>query len=105
VIGWPIGAHAQSDRTRLIGVLMSLAADDFEGQARLTSFEQALMHSGWVKGRNARLEVRWGDVSADLQRKFAAELVERGCLSHAAGNPDHPDSVQHCYRPCGGWLC
>jgi hypothetical protein len=37
---------------------MSLAADDFEGQARLTSFEQALMHSGWVKGRNARLEVR-----------------------------------------------
>jgi putative ABC transport system substrate-binding protein len=76
VIGWPIGARAQSDRTRLIGVLMSLAADDFEGQARLTSFEQALMHSGWVKGRNARLEVRWGDVSADLQRKFAAELVD-----------------------------
>lgn len=76
MIGWPIGAHAQSDRTRLIGVLMSLAADDFEGQARLTSFEQALMHSGWVKGRNVRLEVRWGDVSADLQRKFAAELVD-----------------------------
>jgi putative tryptophan/tyrosine transport system substrate-binding protein len=74
-IGWPLGAHAQSDRTRLIGVLMGFAADDFEGQARLASFEQALMHSGWVKGRNARPEVRWG-VSADLLHKFAAELVD-----------------------------
>ena len=75
-IGWPIGAHAQSDRTRLIGVLMGFAADDLEGQARLTIFEQALIHSGWVKGRNARFEVRWGDVSADHLRKFAGELVD-----------------------------
>jgi len=75
-IGWPIGAHAQPDRTRLIGVLMGFAADDLEGQARLTTFEQALIDSGWVKGRNAQIEVRWGNVSADLLRKFAAELVD-----------------------------
>ncbi len=74
-IGLPIGGHAQSDRTRLVGVLMSFAADDLEGQARLATFEQALLQSGWVKGRNARVEVRWGG-SADLTRKFAMELAE-----------------------------
>jgi len=75
-MGWPLGEHAQSDRARSIGVLMGFAADDLEGQARLTTFEQALMRAGWVKGRNVQFEVRWGNVSADVLRKFAAELVD-----------------------------
>jgi putative ABC transport system substrate-binding protein len=33
---WPLGARAQQDgRVRRVGVLMTTAADDAEGQARL----------------------------------------------------------------------
>ena len=36
---WPLAARAQqADRMRRIGVLMNLASDDAEGQARLAAF-------------------------------------------------------------------
>ena len=116
MIGWPIGAHAQFDRARLIGVLMGLAADDLEGQARLTTFEQALIHAGWVKERNARLEVRWGGASADLLRKFAAELVDLAPDVILASSSVAVAATLQATRtipivfnlvvdPGGGWLC
>jgi putative ABC transport system substrate-binding protein len=40
---WPLAARAQqTERMRRIGVLMNLAADDAEGQARIAAFVQAL---------------------------------------------------------------
>ena len=40
---WPLAARAQqSERMRRIGVLMNLAADDPEGQARIAAFHQGL---------------------------------------------------------------
>jgi len=36
---WPLGARAQQG-VRLIGILMNLAADDPEGQARVAAFLQ-----------------------------------------------------------------
>ena len=47
---WPLAARAQSERVRRVGVLMSLAADDREGQARLTAFLQDLQELGWIDG-------------------------------------------------------
>jgi putative tryptophan/tyrosine transport system substrate-binding protein len=45
---WPLAARAQqSERMRRIGVLMNLAADDAEGQARLAAFLQGLQEAGW----------------------------------------------------------
>ena len=42
-VAWPLAAHAQQgERVRRIGVLMALAADDPEGQARIKVFEQGL---------------------------------------------------------------
>ena len=39
----PLAARAQQgERARRIGVLMNLAADDAEGQARIAAFVQAL---------------------------------------------------------------
>jgi hypothetical protein len=58
---------------RRIGVLMYLAADDAEGQARLAAFAQALKQLGWSDGRNLRIDTRWAN--ADDIRKHAAELV------------------------------
>jgi putative ABC transport system substrate-binding protein len=73
---WPLVARAQQpDRMRRIGVLMTTAADDPEGQARLAAFVQGLQQSGWTDGRNVRIDTRWvaGDVGDT--RKYAAELI------------------------------
>jgi putative ABC transport system substrate-binding protein len=71
---WPLAARAQqAERMRRIGVLMYLAADDPEGQARLAAFAQALTQLGWSDGRNLRIDTRWAN--ADNVRKHAAELV------------------------------
>ncbi len=57
---WPVTASAQQpgERMRRIGVLMALAADDPEGQARLTAFAQGLQELGWSVGRNVLLGSR-----------------------------------------------
>jgi ABC-type uncharacterized transport system substrate-binding protein len=73
---WPLAARAQqSKRLRHIGVLTPFAANDAEGQARLTAFAQGLHHWGWIVGQNIRIEYRWGDGKADTMRKYATELV------------------------------
>ena len=52
-----VDARAQQPTgMRRIGVLMSLAADDREGQARLRAFVQGLQELGWTEGRNLRIE-------------------------------------------------
>ena len=60
---------------RRIGVLMTAAADDPEGQARIAAFLQGLQQLGWTDGRNVRIDTRWGAGDADRHRKYAAELV------------------------------
>ena len=60
---------------RRIGVLMSLAADDPEGQARIAAFLQGLQQLGWTDGRNVRIDTRWGAGDAERIRRYAAELV------------------------------
>jgi len=72
--GWPLVARAQqAERTRRIGVLMSLAAGD--PQAWLAAFQQALQQLGWSDGRNVRFDIRWHENDADRARTYAAELV------------------------------
>ena len=71
----PLAARTQqSERVRHIGVLMNLAADDPEGQARLMGFLRGLQESGWADGRNAHIDTRWG-TDAGSTRKHAEELV------------------------------
>ena len=44
---WPVAARAQQlDRMRLIGVLMSLAADDPDASVRVGAFSQGLAELG-----------------------------------------------------------
>ena len=75
-VAWPLAARAQQpERVRRIGVLMNFAADDPEGQARITAFVQALQQAGWIDGRNVRIDTRWVANDPDNFRKYAAELV------------------------------
>jgi putative ABC transport system substrate-binding protein len=78
-VAWPLAARAQQgDRMRRIGVLMSAAANDPEGQARIAAFLQGLQPLGWTVGRNVRIDIRWTAGNADDIRKYAAELVALG---------------------------
>ena len=72
----PLAARAQrAGEMRRIGVLMSLAADDRQGQARLAAFVQGLQELGWIEGRNVRIDTRWVAANAADARKYAGELV------------------------------
>jgi putative tryptophan/tyrosine transport system substrate-binding protein len=73
---WPLGAAAQlPERMRRIGVLMTTAADDPEGQTRLGAFVQGLQQLGWTDRRNVGIDIRWTVSNSDDTRKFAAELL------------------------------
>jgi putative ABC transport system substrate-binding protein len=76
VAAWPHAALAQqADRMRRIGVLVGLAADDPESQARTAAFAQGLAQLGWADGRNVRIDTRWATTNSDDIRRHAAELA------------------------------
>src|SRR5215212_22476 len=73
---WALVARAQqTDRMRRIGVIMSLAADDAEGRARVAAFRRGLQELGWADGENIRIDIRWGAGDSGDARKYSAELV------------------------------
>jgi putative ABC transport system substrate-binding protein len=75
-IAWPLAAAQKRERMRRIGVLMNLAADDPESQARIVAFSQGLAELGWTVGRNMRIDIRYAAADADRFRRYAPELVE-----------------------------
>jgi putative ABC transport system substrate-binding protein len=76
IAAWPLAARAQQpERMRRIGVLLPAAPDDAEFQSWVGAFLQGLAQSGWITGRNIRVETRWTKFDAEQTRKYAAELV------------------------------
>jgi len=74
--GWPQMARAQQgERMRRIGVLISLAENDPEGQARIVAFLRGLQQLGWTDGRNVHIDYRWAAGDPDRYRTYATELV------------------------------
>src|SRR5262249_14727232 len=72
---WSLAANAQQGaRMRRVGVLMSTAADDPEGQARIAAFAQGLQQTAWVVGDNVRVDI-------PCSRKLGRSAI-------VAGNPD-----------------
>jgi putative tryptophan/tyrosine transport system substrate-binding protein len=73
---WPLALRAQQpERMRRIGVLMNLASDDTEGQARLAAFHQRLQQLGWTVGGNVQIDYRWGAGNAGAFHRYAEELL------------------------------
>ena len=73
---FPLAARAQlRERIRRIGVLLPGAPDDAEAQSWVGAFLQGLAQSGWITGRNIRIETRWTKFDPEETRKYAAELV------------------------------
>jgi putative ABC transport system substrate-binding protein len=86
---WPMTAGAQqAERMRRIGVLMSVAADGPEGQARLAAFRRGLQQLGWTDGRSVDMDIRWAAGDAERTHRYAGELVALGPdVILASGDP------------------
>jgi putative tryptophan/tyrosine transport system substrate-binding protein len=72
---WPLAARGQQPKMRRIGVLLPAAADDPVWQARVGAFLQALAQSGWIIGRNVRIDTRYATPDAAEVRRHATELA------------------------------
>jgi ABC-type uncharacterized transport system substrate-binding protein len=74
-VGWPLAAPAQqSERVRLVGILMG-SADNVEMRSRIDAFVHTFQELGWIEGRNVRIDLRWGG-SPDRIAAQARELVQ-----------------------------
>jgi putative ABC transport system substrate-binding protein len=72
---WPLTVRAQSDRRRLIGVMIGYAESDPSAQSLITTLRGALAKRGWTED-NLRIETRWTGADADRIRTLAKELVD-----------------------------
>ena len=76
---WPLAARAQQrEKMRRVGVLMTLAADDPEAQARVTAFAQGLQELGWRDVRDVRIDYRWAAGDGASFHRHAQELLTLG---------------------------
>jgi putative tryptophan/tyrosine transport system substrate-binding protein len=76
---WPLAARGQqAERVRRVALLITNAPDDAEAKARVAAFTQALEQSGWIDGRNLRIDTRWSAGGPAETRKHAVELAESG---------------------------
>src|SRR5262245_913423 len=84
---WPLTARAQqSEKARLIGVLLPVAENDSDFQHWVAKFRHALQELGWVDGRNVQIDIRWARDTADIRRHAAelAALLPDVILAHGA---------------------
>jgi putative tryptophan/tyrosine transport system substrate-binding protein len=73
---WPLVARAQQpDRMRRIGALMVTGESSPDVPGFVLTFEQQLNSLGWSKGRNLRVDYRWGAADPERIRDYATELI------------------------------
>jgi putative ABC transport system substrate-binding protein len=73
---WPFAARAQQpQRIRRVGVLMSTAEDDPQGQSVVAGVLKGLAQLGWVLGHNMQVDYRWAADDQVRGKTYAAEIV------------------------------
>jgi len=61
----------------VIGFLGAAVPDDAEVARNLAAFRRGLAETGYVEGRNVRIEYRWAEGHYERLPELAAELVVR----------------------------
>ena len=71
---WPLAVRAQQQPVRpLIGILSPLSAAS--AARNIAAFRSGLRDLGYLEGRNATLEIRYGDGAPERMAPLAQELV------------------------------
>lgn len=74
--GWLVpGAHAQQPAIPVIGFLSGGSPAEY-GHL-VAAFREGLGETGYVEGRNIKIEYRWSEAKFDRLKSLAADLVER----------------------------
>ena len=74
----PSATFAQSDRIRLVGLLLSQSEGNAEAKDRIAAVREGLHKLGWIEGRNIRIEVRYANANSVRMRALAVELAQLG---------------------------
>src|SRR5262245_34961508 len=74
---WPLAARAQQgERVRRVGVVTGGSTpDDSDVEANIAAFRQGLQQSGWIDGRNVRIDYRWGTGDLERTRKNVEDII------------------------------
>ena len=94
----PAARAQQSGQVRRIGVLMGVARDEPEGQARIRALREGLEKLGWVDGHNLRIEERWADGGIDSVRAYTAEMVKLAPDLIVANGTPFVEALHHATR-------
>jgi putative ABC transport system substrate-binding protein len=74
-VAWPLTARAQQPGLPVIGYLHSSSAGS--NVQDLEAFRGGLAESGYVEGRNVKIEYRWADNQYDRLPALVADLIRR----------------------------
>jgi len=75
-VAWPPASRAQQNAMPLVGLLSSFPFETRRDQ--LAGFHRGLNESGFVEGRNVRIEYRWADNRRERLQELAADLIKLG---------------------------
>src|SRR5262245_30173079 len=70
---WPVAARGQQTGMPVIGCLATASRED--AAQTVSHIREGLSETGFVEGRNLRIEYRWADNEYDRLPALAAELV------------------------------